>query len=109
MEGRELASVVSTKEPYFFGDESAPIKVAALDLGVKKSILQNIANQGVYLKVFPYDTDFATLAAWNPDGYFLSNGQLIQNLYTVHKLSQKKSSIKISLFLEFVLGIKLLL
>ena len=39
-----------------------------------KSILQNIANQGVYLKVFPYDTDFASLAAWNPDGYFLSNG-----------------------------------
>ena len=74
MEGRELASAVSTKEPYFFGDENAPIKVAALDLGVKKSILQNIANQGVYLKVFPYDTDFATLAAWNPDGYFLSNG-----------------------------------
>jgi carbamoyl-phosphate synthase small subunit len=74
MEGRELASTVSTKEPYFFGDESAPIKVAALDLGVKKSILQNIANQGIYLKVFPYDTDFETLAAWNPDGYFLSNG-----------------------------------
>lgn len=74
MEGRELASAVSTKEPYFFGDENAPIKVSALDLGVKKSILQNIANQGVYLKVFPYDTDFATLAAWNPDGYFLSNG-----------------------------------
>ena len=74
MEGRELASVVSTKEPYFFGDESALIKVAALDLGIKKSILQNIANQGIYLKVFPFDTDFATLAAWNPDGYFLSNG-----------------------------------
>jgi len=74
MEGRELASAVSTKEPYFFGDENAPIKVSALDLGVKKSILHNIANQGVYLKVFPYDTDFATLAAWNPDGYFLSNG-----------------------------------
>ena len=36
MVGRELASTVSTKEPYFFGDESAPIKVAALDLGVKK-------------------------------------------------------------------------
>ncbi len=74
MEGRELASAVSTKEPYFFGDENAPVKVAVLDLGVKQSILNNIASQGAYLKVFPYDTDFATLAAWNPDGYFLSNG-----------------------------------
>ncbi|MGB1449585.1 MAG: glutamine-hydrolyzing carbamoyl-phosphate synthase small subunit [Flavobacteriaceae bacterium] len=74
MEGRELSSSVSTKEPYFFGDENAPLKVAALDLGIKQSILNNIASQGIYLKVFPYDTDFATMAAWNPDGYFLSNG-----------------------------------
>ena len=74
MEGRELASAVSTKEPYFFGDENAPVKVAALDLGIKQSILKNIADQGVYLKVFPYNTDFETLQAWNPDGYFLSNG-----------------------------------
>ena len=74
MEGRELSSVVSTQEPYYFGDENAPIKVAALDLGIKQSILNNIAAQGIYLKVFPYNTDFETLEAWNPDGYFLSNG-----------------------------------
>lgn len=74
MEGRELASEVSTQEPYFFGDENAPKKVAVLDLGVKKSILKNISSQGIYLKVFPYNTDFETMAAWNPDGYFLSNG-----------------------------------
>ena len=74
MEGRELASAVSTKEPYFYGDENAPIKVAALDLGIKQSILKNIADQGVYLKVFPFDSSFEDLAAWNPDGYFLSNG-----------------------------------
>lgn len=74
MEGRELSSAVSTKEPYYFGDENAPIKVAALDLGIKQSILNNLASQGVYIKVFPYDTDFETLQAWNPDGYFLSNG-----------------------------------
>lgn len=74
MEGRELASEVSTQTPYYYGDESAPLKVAALDLGIKKSILKNIAAQGIYLKVFPYDTDFETLEAWGPDGYFLSNG-----------------------------------
>ena len=74
MVGRELASAVSTKEAYYYGDENAPKKVAVLDLGVKKSILDNISAQGVYLKVFPYDTDFETLSAWNPDGYFLSNG-----------------------------------
>jgi len=36
MEGLELASKVSTKEPYYFGDENATYKIAALDIGVKK-------------------------------------------------------------------------
>ena len=40
MEGLELASKVSTKEPYFVGDPEAEFKVAALDLGVKKNILR---------------------------------------------------------------------
>ena len=35
MEGLELASKVSTKEPYFFGDSDSTIKIAALDLGIK--------------------------------------------------------------------------
>ena len=38
MEGLELASKVSTKEAYFVGDENAPIKIAALDIGIKKNI-----------------------------------------------------------------------
>lgn len=28
----------------------------------------------MYIKVFPYNTPLAELKAWNPDGYFLSNG-----------------------------------
>ena len=39
MDGLELSSQVSTIEPYFFGDENASLKVAILDLGVKKNIL----------------------------------------------------------------------
>ena len=35
MEGLELASKVSTKKPYFFGDPNSTIKIAALDLGIK--------------------------------------------------------------------------
>jgi len=35
MEGLELASKVSTKEPYFFGNENATYKIAALDIGIK--------------------------------------------------------------------------
>ncbi len=74
MEGLELASKVSTKEPYFVGDENAEIKIAALDIGIKKNILRNLAKRGAYIKVYPYNSSFENLHSWNPDGYFISNG-----------------------------------
>ncbi|QCE41930.1 glutamine-hydrolyzing carbamoyl-phosphate synthase small subunit [Psychroserpens sp. NJDZ02] len=74
MNGLELASKVSTKEPYFVGDENAAIKIAALDIGIKKNILRNFVKREAYVKVFPYNSSFEELSAWNPDGYFLSNG-----------------------------------
>ncbi|MDO6517619.1 glutamine-hydrolyzing carbamoyl-phosphate synthase small subunit [Zobellia uliginosa] len=74
MEGLELASKVSTKEPYYVGDENADIKIAALDIGIKKNILRNLAKRGGYIKVFPYNTSFSEMEAWAPDGYFISNG-----------------------------------
>jgi carbamoyl-phosphate synthase small subunit len=74
MEGLELASKVSTKEPYLVGDENAAIKISALDIGIKKNILRNFVKRGVYVKVFPYNASFEDLASFNPDGYFISNG-----------------------------------
>lgn len=74
MDGLELASVVSTKEPYVVGDENAGFRVAVLDLGIKVSIVENLAARGCYCKVFPAKTSFAEMAAWKPDGYFISNG-----------------------------------
>ena len=59
MDGLELSSEVSTKEPYFFGDENATYRVAVLDLGVKKNILRCFAERDVFVKVFP--TTSATL------------------------------------------------
>ncbi|NQZ45549.1 MAG: glutamine-hydrolyzing carbamoyl-phosphate synthase small subunit [Flavobacteriaceae bacterium] len=74
MEGLELASKVSTKEPYFYGDEKAKFKISALDIGIKKNILRNLAKRDAYIKVFPYDASKEDMEAWNPDGYFISNG-----------------------------------
>jgi carbamoyl-phosphate synthase small subunit len=74
MKGLELASTVSTKEPYFFGDPTATFKIAALDLGIKKNILRNFAKRDCYIKVFPYNASFAELNSFQPDGFFLSNG-----------------------------------
>ncbi|MCB9346108.1 MAG: glutamine-hydrolyzing carbamoyl-phosphate synthase small subunit [Lewinellaceae bacterium] len=74
MEGLELASKVSTKEPYTFGDPHAPFRVAVLDLGIKQNILNCFAERGCYMKIFPARTPFEELQAFSPDGYFLSNG-----------------------------------
>ncbi|GGW69339.1 carbamoyl-phosphate synthase small subunit [Winogradskyella epiphytica] len=74
MKGLELASKVSTKEPYFFGNENATYKISALDIGIKRSILKNLAERDCYIKVFPYNATFKDLETFNPDGYFLSNG-----------------------------------
>ena len=74
MDGLELASKVSTKEPYFVGNPEASLKIAALDLGVKKNILSHLSKRDAYVKVFPHDTSYEMLSAWEPDGYFISNG-----------------------------------
>ena len=74
MNGLELASAVSTKEPYTAGDPKASIKIAAVDLGIKKNILRCLVARGCYVKVFPAKTSFAEMEKWSPDGYFISNG-----------------------------------
>ncbi len=74
MDGLELSSTVCTTEPYFFGDENAPIKVACLDLGIKKNILRNLADRGVFCKVFPAKSSLKEMEEWGPQAYFLSNG-----------------------------------
>ena len=74
MNGLELSSIVSTKKNYFVGNPSASIKVAALDVGIKTSILRNLADRGCYVQVFPAKTSFEVMNAWRPDGFFISNG-----------------------------------
>ena len=74
MDGLELSSFVTTREPYFFGNENAKYKIAALDFGIKKSILKNFSQRDCYVKVFPAKTPFHDIEKFNPDGYFLSNG-----------------------------------
>lgn len=73
MDGLELASKVTTSKPYVLG-EGNKVKVAVLDFGIKRSILNNFVKRGCQLKVFPADTSFDAVMEWNPDGVFLSNG-----------------------------------
>jgi carbamoyl-phosphate synthase small subunit len=74
MDGLELASTVSTKEEYELGDVNSNIKVAVLDFGVKKHILQCLVDRGAHVRVHPAKTSLSRLKEFNPNGYFISNG-----------------------------------
>jgi carbamoyl-phosphate synthase small subunit len=74
MDGLELASVVSTTETYTLGDANSAVRIAVLDFGVKKNILNCLVERGAYVKVFNAKTSFETLKEFDPHGYFISNG-----------------------------------
>src|SRR5688572_28095591 len=74
MSGLELASVVSTETSYTMGDEKAPIRIAVLDYGTKKNIVQCMVDRGAFVKVFPAKATLEELKQFNPNGYFISNG-----------------------------------
>jgi carbamoyl-phosphate synthase small subunit len=74
MAGLELASIVSTKDTYTAGKEDSKIRIAVLDFGIKKNILNCFVERGAYVKVFNAKTSFKELEKFNPDGYFISNG-----------------------------------
>ncbi len=74
MKGLELSSKVSTTQPYTIGKEDASVRIAVLDLGVKKNILRCFEERGCLLKVFPARTSLDEMAKFNPHGYFISNG-----------------------------------
>lgn len=74
MDGLELASTVSTETEYELGNPNAAVKVAVLDFGVKQHILECLVSRGVHVRVHPAKTSYDRLKAFNPTGYFISNG-----------------------------------
>ncbi len=74
MDGLELASKVSTSEPYEIGDSKASIRIAVMDYGVKRNILNCMVERGAFVKVFPAKTSLEEVKKFEPHGYFISNG-----------------------------------
>ena len=74
MDGLELASQVSTKEAYEVGDKNSAIRIAVMDYGVKRNILNCMVERGAYVKVFPAKTGLDEVKKFQPHGYFISNG-----------------------------------
>jgi carbamoyl-phosphate synthase small subunit len=75
MENRELASVVTTKEPYEVPAEGKErFHVVCYDFGVKNNSLRELASYGCRITVVPSSTPATQALAMKPDGIFLSNG-----------------------------------
>ena len=71
MAGRALAARVSAREPHVYSD-AGTARIAVLDYGCKRSILDRLAWAGAAVTVFPHDAAPAELLAF--DGVLLSNG-----------------------------------
>jgi carbamoyl-phosphate synthase small subunit len=74
MSGRDLAAVVTPQEPLIVNADGAGPRVAALDTGIKSSIVKELAKRGVRLELLPCDTSAADVLAREPDAVFLANG-----------------------------------
>ena len=74
MEGQDLASEVSTPEPYPMQPEAPQRKAVVLDFGVKDGILRCLRDRGFAVEVVPAGTSAEQIMARKPDGVVLSNG-----------------------------------
>jgi carbamoyl-phosphate synthase small subunit len=87
MEGMDLATGVSTKQPYTFTTPSPDVfsgqprpapelryDVVAYDYGLKRSMLQFLVDEGCRVTVVPATTSAEEVLARKPHGVFLANG-----------------------------------
>lgn len=75
MAGQNLSGAVSTVEPYSLPATGERVgSVAVLDLGVKTSTLNYLAERGFDVHVLPQTTTAEEVLALHPDALFFSNG-----------------------------------
>jgi carbamoyl-phosphate synthase small subunit len=75
MRGRNLSDEVSTVDPYSIPAQGERIgSVAVLDLGVKKSTLNYLAERGFEVLVLPQSVTSEHVLSLKPDALFFSNG-----------------------------------
>jgi carbamoyl-phosphate synthase small subunit len=69
---RDLASEVTCKSVKAFGE--GKLRVALLDCGVKRSMIDSLVSLGVQVVTFPVDTAFDRIMEHSPAGLIISNG-----------------------------------
>ena len=75
MKGADLCGMVSTKQSFVVPAVGKKLyQVAAIDLGMKNAILQNLTTRGIELTVLPVTASADEVLTAGIDGVFLSNG-----------------------------------
>ena len=74
MSGLDLASRVTTREAYSWGDPAARTHIVAYDYGIKRNILRLFEDRGCRVTVVPASTSADAAMSLEPNGVFLSNG-----------------------------------
>ena len=73
MVGADFARVVTPREASVHG-HGGHVRIAAIDTGIKQSIVRHLVNRGAEVTLHPCDVDAQTLLADDPDALFLANG-----------------------------------
>jgi len=74
MEGLDLASRVTGDTPWHAGEENARFRVVAMDFGIKRNIVRQLAQLDCHITVVPANTSAEDVLALKPHGVLLSNG-----------------------------------
>jgi carbamoyl-phosphate synthase small subunit len=72
MEGLDLAREVTPREMVEVG--GGDIRIAAIDTGIKSSIVRNLVARGATVELHPCTASAAEVVAGGPDAVFLANG-----------------------------------
>jgi carbamoyl-phosphate synthase small subunit len=73
MAGRDLAREVTPEEILSFGEGHGP-RIAMIDTGVKRSIVDNLCSRGAIVELHPCTSGPVALTQNQPDAIFLANG-----------------------------------
>jgi carbamoyl-phosphate synthase small subunit len=81
MSGRDLAREVTPPAPVPLSGaveerwaQDAPVRIAMIDTGVKRSILRHLTSRGAQLTLYPCTVSASELLASDADAFFLANG-----------------------------------
>lgn len=71
---RDLVRRVSCRRKWYARTPNPRYSVAAIDTGIRRSLIQGLNRLGCSVTVVPYDTDAETILSFKPDGLLLPNG-----------------------------------